>query len=285
MAGFGGGTSRYGGRAGGFTTNRRANNSTPGSFGPVSAPNTGPISDPNTAGPRRTQAGPKTTSAGPGNGTGTRSYQFPNLPAPKPINVSAPKPGAPTSINVSAKSNPQLDALLNEQKSNIQDLKNNTGFAADVAAVRTADAFEGAKNAAKYAGGEGNSGIRNTRQNQITDAQLRAQAGQQADLALGREQMVTNAIQNQLGTIMGNQQGMLGQQQIGLGAEGLRQQAGRDQFNQGLAGQQFAAGVGFRNQDNAFRAAQQQLQGLQGVQGLYGGPWGPSGWGGGYGGY
>jgi hypothetical protein len=212
------------------------------------------------------------------------SLQSSSLPASKPVNVSAPKPTGQSRIDVSAKANPQLDALLKEQQGNIQNLKDGTGFAADAAAIRTADAFEGAKNAAKYAGGEGGSGVRDTRQQQITDTQLRAQAGQQANLALGREGMVTNAIQGQLGTVMGQQAGMLGQQGIGLQAEALRQQGQNNQFNQGLAGQRFATDVQFQNQDNAWRAAQQQMQGLQGVNQMQQG-WGGNGWGGGgYGG-
>ena len=289
--GFGGGTSTFGGRGGGFSSRTRpARNSTPGSWGGGGGGSAGPAvtkAGPQVtqAGPRVTQAGPRRSSAGPQmsyRSSGPVSPSSPSLPSASPMKVSAPKPTANTNISVGAERNPQLDSLLNQQQQNIQSLKDNTGFAADVAALRTADSFEGARNAAQYLGGEGRSGVRQTRQDQITDRQLAAQGRQQADLALGREAMVTGAIQGQLPTIMGQQSGMLGQQGIGLQAEGLRQQAGRDQFNQGLAGQRFATDVGFRNQDNAFRSADQQLRALQGTQGLYGGPWGPTGWGGGY---
>jgi len=277
MAGFGGGTSRYGGKAGSFTSTRGISNSMRGSFGkpksqPAPRPTTGP---PQQRGP---SAGPQLGQGAP-RPIGMGRSQPPTLNRPKPVSIGAPKPsGGGSRIDISARRNDDLDRLLGEQRQNIDDLKSGTGFAADATAIRTADAFEGAKNAANLLGGEGASGVRQTRQDQLTDAQLGAQAKAQTDLALGREGMVTNAIQNQLGTIMGQQAGMLGQQQIGLGAEGLRQQAGRDRFSQGLAGQQFAADVEFRNQGLANQAAQQQLQALQGAQGLYGNPWGGGGW-------
>ena len=284
MAGFGSSSSKYGGGAGSYRGTAKKSKGLTQSFSPRP---TGGGGGPSLGAPQQRSAPTPTRvgGGGPSMGAPQMSLGAPqSLPAPKPVGIAAPKPGGQTSINVSAKANPQLSGLLGEQKENIQNLKDNTGLASDATAIRTADAFEGAKNAAKYAGGEGGSGVRDTRQQQITDAGLRENARRQTDLTLGREGMITGAIQGQLGTIMGQQAGMLGQQGIGLQAEALRQQGQNNQFNQGLAGQRFGADVQFRNQDNAWRAAQQQMQGLQGMNQMQQG-WGGNGWGGGgYGG-
>lgn len=197
---------------------------------------------------------------------------------PPPMHQTAykpPKGTGNTSVNLSAKENPQLNALLNQQQQNIQQLQNNTSLASDVTALRTADAYAGAQNAAKYLGGEGNSGIRDTRSNQLTDASLRENARRQTDLTLGREGMITSAIQGQLPTVLGQQSGMLAQQGIGLQAAGLQQNAANQLFNQGLQGQYLNLAENQANQPAQQQAYQNQLAAMQ-----YGGGYG--GYGGGY---
>jgi hypothetical protein len=126
-----------------------------------------------------------------------------------------------------------------------------------------ADRAEGAKNAAKYMGGAGGAGMREARQGQIADSTARATAGAQANMLLGREQMIGNFMNQQINPIMAQQQGMLGQQGLGLQAEGLRQNFQNQLFGQGLAGQQLqlqGAGHNLNVNNSNFNNAMQLQQ-------------------------
>jgi hypothetical protein len=146
-------------------------------------------------------------------------------------------------LKVTADRNKDLDRQLQDQRSYVDDLKKNTSFASDVLSSNIADSAEGAKNAAKYIGGEGGAGMRQARMGQIDDASTRANAGAQANMLLGREQMVGNFTNQQINPIVAQQQGMLGQQGVGLQAEGLRQNYQNQVFGQGMANQNLQLGA------------------------------------------
>lgn len=251
-------------------------------FGSPGAGGGGPSAGP--GGPAPPPPGPSFGGPPFGGAAYSGAYSRAQQPQYNPVTVSAPKPTANTNISVTAQRNPQLDALLKQQQQYVGDLKAGTGFASDVASLSTADALEGARNRARFAGGETRAGAGQTRQQQITDAGLRAQAAAQGQMALGREQMVGGALTSQLPTIMGQQTGMLGQQQLGLGVEGLRQQAGRDLFGQQLQGQQLGLQAQQANQaaqNQQFQQfmqmpqyVQQQAQNLQYNNSYPGGYWG-----------
>jgi len=266
MAGFAGsGGNRYGGKAGSWTSTKPARNSIPGSWGGPSRSAAGPART--QAGPQRTQAGPRVTQAGPGIGPGGPGVQnISNLfnqsvqqQAPTPFNITPPKVPTVGKINVTAQRNPDLDRQLGDQRQYTQQLKDNTSFASNVLAHQMADQAAGAKNAAKYIGGAGGAGARQARMNQIDDATTRANAQAQAQMLLGREQMVGNFMNQQMNPIMGQQQGMLQQQGVGLQAEGLRQNAQNTAFNQALAGTGLQMDAARFNRDSANQAFGNQL--------------------------
>lgn len=225
-----------------------------GAAGPRSGGTAGPVAAPRSAGPVSYGG-----SAGPVN-----NFQMPSIPQPaySQVAVSAPRPTANTNISVQGQRNPQYDALLRSQQQFTQNLKDNTGFASDVAATSIADMGEGARNRAKYLGGGGaaQAGQRQQRQQQISDAQQRANASAQAQMALGREAMVGQSLQAQLPTIGAGDQNLIQQQGVGLNAEALRQSANNSLFGQQLQGQQFATDTAFRNQGVQDTGFQQQMQ-------------------------
>lgn len=210
---------------------------------------------------------PRSGGGGPGGGAGPSPVRAPPRPAPRPTaaptrqfgggrsfqgstpSFQAPAPQGSSTINVNASKNPQYNALLEQQQQYAQDIKGGTGFAADVMASRIADSTLGAENRARYGGGGGaaQAGQNVQRQQQVRDAGMRGGAAAQANVALGREQMLGGALNSQLGTIMGGDRDVTDKMGIGLGAEGLRQRQDYNQFNQGMQGQQFAANNYFRN--------------------------------------
>ncbi len=191
---------------------------------------------------------------------GPRSIPVPGGPVPIPVNGAPPQGGggfsggfgAPSmtdlasmagsfsagvmspGINVSAQSNPHLDALLSRSNANLDRLTSGGGELMDTAAGRIRDIREGGR--AALGQSEGMRGVSSS--GRLADYEgdtSRAQMGAITDITNNRQQNLTSAIQGGLGIAGAPAEMALREKQFGLATHQANQQSANDNFQRFLA--------------------------------------------------
>lgn len=176
----------------------------------------------------------------------TGAYATGGSAAPKPtqggssaLPPSAPTTWAPVAPNISAQTDPTLDALQGNYDKYISDVEGNTGRIMDTAASQTADLGEGRKTQARLdAAARGGQAGREI--DQIGNDVQRSIAGQNAQIALGREGLLLEALGGAGNNASANIAATQGEKQLGLSSYNSYNSAMGAASNANLAAQNSA---------------------------------------------